>query len=908
MKGEWKRWPALERVNLRRDVDDELAFHIDTLTRELQASGMSAAAARDEAERRFGAVGSIRDQCLTIDRRRARRLSLTELLAMRLADLRVAARAMRHAPVFSATVVGTLAIGIGSASAIFTVVNAILIKPLPYRDPSRLVSITHDLPSVNLHHAGITTGMFLTYRRLSHTLTDLALSQGPNSTALRDPSGIANPVHVTTEFITANLVPMLGVSPELGRSFTSEEDAPKAPRVMLISDALWRSYFGADPGVLGKSFVVHGLRTTIVGVMPPSFRFPDAAAQLWLPLAIDSTAQYLSGFNGGAIARLRPGASVADAQREVRDLMPRTAELFPSMTPGITFDLVLKQARPVPFVISLRDDIVSDVAGTLWMVAAAAALVLIVTAANVANLLLVRGDGRQHELSVRAALGAGGGRILAHFVSESLVFSGIAGTMGLLVAWVATRLLMRSSPVQLPRIGEVHVDGWTAAFTMLIAVAVGAGCSLLPALRFMHGGLLAGLRDRGRGGTAGIARQRARSTLVAAQMALALVALVASGLLLRSFERVRGVKAGFNPNGVATLWVMAPAARYPKQLDAVHLFSRVADAVSHLPGVTSAGVASRVPLSGSVSLPRSTLLVEGTWDASKPIPPVQLYAAADAGYFRTMQIPLVAGRLFDPIETQRGLDAVVSTVTARQLFNDSTGRHTVGRRFQNRPNGPFYTVIGVIGAARDTSLFHEPTMSVYMPESVNADSVEGPFAHTIIAVVARTSGDVDATVRAMRRAIRDIDPTLATFGEQSMSTVVNASMARLTFIIIVLGAAAAVTLVLGAVGLYGVIAYVVALRTRELGLRIALGATPRAVSAMIARQGLALGIAGTVTGLALVFALGRFLSRFLFEVTPLDPLTMSLAALVLVVCAFLATWLPARRAAGIDPAKTLRAE
>lgn len=901
----WKRWPGSERVNLRRDVDDELAFHIDMLARELESSGMAAADARDAAEHRFGTVPSVRDECLAIDRRRRRRLTISELLIMLRSDVRVAFRAIRRTPVFSATVVGTLAIGIGSAAAIFAVVNGILLEPLPYRNASQLVSLTHDMPAIGVRDVGITTGIYLTYRRLSHTMADFALYRPSESSTATSPEGEPNPERVTGTFITASLLPMLGVSPAIGRPITIADDSPKAPHVMLISDGFWRSRFGADPNVLGKVLTVYGDRRTIVGVMPHDFRFPDAKTQMWLPVAIDSTAAFLGNFTARGIARLRPGVSVDAAERELRSLLPRTVELFDAVSPGLTFDLILEQAHPRPVVVPLRDDVVGAAAGTLWVVAAAAMLVLLVTAANVANLLLVRGDARRHELSVRAALGAGERRVLVHFLTESLAISGMAAALGLAAAWFAVRMLVRSSHVQLPRITEVGMDGRTIAFTLLITLVVAVACSALPAIRFLRGGMFAGVRDGARGGTAGSARQRARSMLVSVQMALALVALVTSGLLVKSFERARAVRPGFNADGVATIWVSAPAARYPREADFVRFFARVTSAVSALPSVTAAGVTSRLPLGPTGD--REPVLIEGEWDASKPIPPVQLYAAADAGFFRALQIPLIAGRLFDPIEGQRGLDALISSETARRIFNDSTGRSTIGRRFQMLPGGPFYTVLGVVGSARDTSLFHEPTMSVYMPESVNPDTIDSPISRTM-AVVARTSGDVGTTTRAMRQAIRDLDPTVATFDARPMAAMVNASMARLTFTMIVLGAAAAVTLVLGLVGLYGVIAYIVALRTRELGLRIALGATPGAVSAMIARQGLTLAAGGAVIGALLVVLISRFLKSFLFDVAPLDPSTLGAAVAVLVACSLVATWFPARRAAGVDPAVTLRAE
>jgi predicted permease len=417
--------------------------------------------------------------------------------------------------------------------------------------------------------------------------------------------------------------------------------------------------------------------------------------------------------------------------------------------------------------------------------------------------------------------------------------------------------------------------------------------------------VFAGLRESGRAATAGRGRVRTRSVLVTVQMALALVALVASGLLLKSFERLRAVKPGFDPDGVATLWVVAPEKRYPRQVDYVRFLTELANRVRALPGVTAAGISTSLPLHW-LNHNKDPLFVEGT-STSKAIPPLQIYSAADAGYFRTMRIPLVAGKLFDPAETQRWNEVVVSQATAKDMFGDSTGATVIGKRFQNLPNGPMYTVVGVVGGVRDTSLMMPPVRAVYEPAVVTGDTIEGSLGHTV-AVVARTRGDVAAAERAIRGVVHDLDPTVPTFEARSMAEVVRASTARLAFVLVILGAAAGVTLLLGIVGLYGVIAFVVSLRTRELGLRIALGATPRAVAAMVSRGGLALSAAGALGGTVVAAIVSRFLRAFLFEVTPMDPVTLAVAILVLTASALAASWIPARRAARLDPARALRVD
>jgi len=568
--------------------------------------------------------------------------------------------------------------------------------------------------------------------------------------------------------------------------------------------------------------------------------------------------------------------------------------------------MLLEQAKPVPRLIPMRDDVIGDSARTLWMVAATALLVLLVTCANVANLLLVRADARHRELAVRSALGAGRTRVLAHFLTESALLAIASAVFGLGLAVVATRLLVSSGPSGIPRLAEVGVNGGVVAFTFGVAALVALACSAFPAIRFLRGDPLSGLRDGGRGGTAGGRRQRTRSALVIAQVAFALVVLAASGLLLRSFQRLHAVHPGFNPDGVATLWLAVPSLRYPGDSNVVRFYTELTNRVAQLPGVRNVGITSRLPL-GLEGQNQNPFYVEGDAQYKTKIPPLEIYQTVDSGYFRAMGIPLIAGRGFDAIVRQRPDEAVISLETAKAFFHDSTGQAALNRRFQELPNGPWHTVIGVVGSVRDTALAGSPVRAVYFPETVKGDTTNGQLQRTM-AVVARTGADVAATMRAIQRVIREMDPTLPTFGVRSMRATLDASMALLSFTMVVLGVAAGVTLLLGMIGLYGVIAYVVALRTRELGVRIALGAQPRAVAAMVTRQGLALCGAGIAGGLMLVVAGGRLLRNLLFEVAPTDPLTLGATIALLAAFALLASWIPARRAARVNPAEALRAD
>jgi predicted permease len=821
-------------------------------------------------------------------------------------SLAYAWRSLRRAPVFTAAVILTLTIGIGAATTIFTVVDAVLLRPLPYAEPDRLVGAWHDMPALSMKHVEQTEGTYFTYKRFAHSLQDIA-EYDHGSVSVIDPDGRAEPQRMDVAWTTANLFSVLGVSSLLGRTYTTAEDAPKGPNVVVLSEGLWRSRFAADHRVIGKKLVVSGTPYEIIGVMPERFRFPDAGVKLWMPRQLDSNAVYPGGFSHDAVARLRPGVSIAAAERDLASVLPRMLDLFPNVAPGVTTKMLLDQARPVPRLIPLREDIVGDVARTLWIVAATAALVLLVTCANVANLMLVRADGRYRELSVRAALGAGRGNVLVQFFTESVVLAAASATLALGASWLGVRALVSAGPAEIPRLSEVSIGGTTVVFTIVTALFVAAACSIIPAVRFLRSDALAGLREGGRSGTVGGARQRARSLLVAAQMAFALVVLAASGLLFRSFQRLHAVKPGFNPDGVATFWVSAPAARYPNDSAVVRFYATLTSRLAVLPGVKSIGITSHLPLIDR-GADHDPFYVEGDATYAKSIPPLQTYATVDGGYFEAMGIPLVAGRTFNRIDSPNGGDeAVISVETAKQFFHDSTGRRALNKRYQSLPNAPYRTIVGVVGGVRDSTLSAPATATVYLPETVGHDTLVGGVAHTM-AIVIRTAGDGSAVTRAAQRVVREMDPTLPTFDVRSMRAVMEGSIARLSFTMIILGVAAAVTLLLGIIGLYGVIAYIVTLRTREIGVRIALGAQPRSVMTMVTAQGLTLSALGIVAGVALALLVARFLRALLFEVAPSDPLTLSAASAVLVVMALVASWIPARRAAHIDPTEALRAE
>jgi len=819
--------------------------------------------------------------------------------------VRPAWRSLRRSPAFTVTASLTLVIGIGAAVAIFALVNGVLLRPLPYGDPDRLVVPYHNMQLIGLAKGNQTQGTYFTYKKLARSLEAIGVYQA-GAVNVSDPRGGSEPQRMGSAFVTQSVIPLLQVPPLIGRSFTEAEDAPKGPNVVIISEGLWRSRFGADRGVLGRTIDVNGRTWEIIGVMPTRFRFPSPETQIWIPMRLDANDPSPGGFNYDGIARLRKGVTIAAASRDLVSVLPKILELSPNLAPGVSTQMLLDQARPVPFVAPLKDDVTGGIAKTLWIVAAAAGVVLLVACANVTNLILVRADGRQRELAVREALGAGRGRVTMYFLGESIVVTAVSAAAGVALAAVAIRLLVSMGPTSIPRLSEVHIDLATVAFAIVVSALVAVACSIVPVLRIGRVHLSNALREGGRGGTAGRARQRIRSALVAGQIALALVALASSGLLLRTFERLNAVRPGFEPEGLATFWVALPYARYTSDTSAVRFYSQLLDRVRAVPGVRDVGFSSRLPFEQNGGWSKDPLYPEDDLATyANKIPPLNFYTTTDGGYFHVMGIPLIAGKTFDRPELQRGDEAIISRATAIQFWKDSTGQRVLGKRFRELPGTPWLTIVGVVGDTRDSSLASPPSLVVYRPQSISNGTHSTQWT---MALVVRTGSEPTAITSAIQRAVRDLDPTLPLFDIRSMSDVTAASMAQLSFTIIVLGAAALVTLILGAVGLYGVMAYVVSLRTRELAVRIALGATPSAVIRMLTTQGVVVTGFGVAAGLVLFVIVARALKSLLYGVASMDPVTLLSASLLLVGIAAFASWLPARRTARVDPADVLRAE
>jgi len=819
-------------------------------------------------------------------------------------------RSLKRTPVFTIAVILTLAVGVASVGSMFAIAYGVLLAPLPYGEPDRLVSVRLEAPESG--SIPQPPALQVTYSQLAQTLDGVGFYRtGSTNVWTEGNDDVAQSVIAT--WVSASMMPLLQIPPLLGRTFTTDEEIRGGPNAVILSESEWRSRFNAAPDVIGKTLMVNSVAREIIGVMPARFTFPlyNDATRVWLPAKrIDNAT--VGDFSYAGVARLAPGATVEQAQRELAAVLPRMAESFPrlestpidrangNVSPSSTATWIA-DVRPTPVVVPLRDEITGGIARTLWILAAAAGLVLLVAWANVANLLLIRADGRQPELAVRAALGAGRLRTATHFLAEAILLGATAGVLALLLMVGAVKALVAFGPADVPRLAELDVGLPTVAFTVLIMIIGVIVCAAVPAGRFWRASLSRNLREGGRGASTGKSRLRLRAAITTLQIAVALAVTIGSALLLRTAHGLYQVHPGFETSQVTTLRTQLPSARYD-DAGSVAFYARLTEQVRRLPSVHSAGLTMKVPLGGGGTLEQTFRIdLEG---ATRSLP----VTVVDDGYFAAMSIPLLAGHGFRRLELERGTDIVISRQAAATLFGDPVGTAAVGKRLTLATSAMHYTVIGVVGDVRDQDLATAPVAMVYRPLVVPIDPTVEPSARGNMALVVRSTAPAGAIVPAIRRSVHELDPTVAIYNVETMNDVVRASTARLSLVLALMTAAAAITLVLGMIGLYGVMAYMVALRTREFGVRVALGADPTRIARLVATRGLALTAGGVAAGFLLYALTAPFLRAFLFGVTVTDPVTLVGATLVLLATASFASWLPARRAARVDPAQALRAE
>jgi predicted permease len=810
-------------------------------------------------------------------------------------------RRLLQLPVFTTVAVLTLAIGVGANSAVFSVVEGVLLKPLPYREADRLVVLDHSAPGVSLKSTGAAPFLYYTYREDGRLFDDVAMW----TTDTVSVTGLAEPEEVPAVLVTDGLLPLLGVQPQLGRLFTKLDDSPKSDETVLLTAGYWRSRFGSDAGAVGRRILLDGRAREIVGVLPDSFRFMDRKPSLILPLRLNRDEVRLGNFSYTGLARLKPGATLEQAAADVSRMIPMAIERFPPF-PGFN-PKMFAEAKLAPNLRLLKVDLVGDVSTVLWVLMGTIGMVLLIACANVANLLLVRAEGRHQELAIRAALGAGRGRIAAELLTESLLLGVFGGVVGLGLAYAAVRALVALAPGNLPRLDDISIDGMVLVFTLATSLVAGLLFGAIPVFKYAGPRLAAGLRGGGRTASASRERHRARNTLVVVQVALALVLLVSAGLMIRTFQALRRVNPGFTrPSEIQTFSIGIPTAQVKEPEAVVRMHQAIVDKIAAIPGVESVGLTSIVPMTES-GWHDPLYAADKTYDA-KQIPPLRTYKFVSPGLVHTAGSTLVAGRDFTwaDIDDKRPV-AMVSENLARELWGDPAA--AIGKRVQEVMKGSWREVVGVVGDERDEGVDKKAPTIVIWPMQMSGFTGNETFVRRTMSYMVRskrsgTTGFVDE----VSRAVWAVNPNLPLASVRTLESVVSASMARTSFTLVMLAIAGAMALLLGVAGIYGVISYSVSQRTREIGIRMALGAERRSVTGMFVRDGLLLAAVGIGCGLGAAIAGTRLMGSLLFEVSAVDPLTYAAVCASLASAAALASFVPALRATAVNPMSALRSE
>ena len=811
-------------------------------------------------------------------------------------DLKYAARSLRLTPSYTAIVIATLTLGIGANAAIFSVADAVMLRPYPYPDIDRIVMINETTRQGGTMSVSWPT--FQDWRTQQQSFEYFGIFR--NTTA--NLTGGDQPVRLSAAIASSPIFGALGVGPAAGRTFTAEEDAPGAARTAIISERLWRSQFAADPGMIGRAVVLNNEPHLVIGIMPPGMRFPSRLTDVWLPLGpIVPTLPAGRGNHPNLFvaARLKPGVSFDRAVADMDTIARRLEKQYPDSNTDVAVAMT-------PY----YEQIVRSIRPTLYVLLGAVGFVLLIGCANLANLMLARAERRQREIALRAALGAERRRIIQQLLTESLLLSVAGGALGILLATWMVKLFVASRPVSSPRIDLLAVDGRVVAFAAVLSIVTGVIFGLVPALRASAPDLLSSLKQTGRGGGVAPSR-RFRSALVVVEVAMALVLLVGAGLMIRSFARLMAIEPGFDPEGVITMRLSLPPAKY-RDLDRWTAFHEaLVSRVGSIPGVTAAGINSAVPLEGGGS--ESGVVVEG-----RPLPPpgtqgdTCLFQASSPDYLRAMGIPLVRGRAFTARDTKGSTPvAIVDESLARRLF---PGEDPLGRRIafefrgdRQNPNPIWREIVGVVAHVRHYGIASEPPfVQVYTP--FNQLPIWFEPRRPSMALVARTPLPAETLTAAVRREVAAIDRDIPVYGIGTMKTYLAQNTEQPRLMVLILAGLGTLALVLAVIGIYGVVSYSVAQRTQEIGVRMALGATGRQVLRMVVRQALLPIAAGVVIGGVLALALGSVIQSLLFEVSPRDPATLAAIAAGLALVGLVASLVPASRATRVDPLVALRNE
>lgn len=810
-------------------------------------------------------------------------------------------RRLFKTPAFALTAIITVGAAIGANALIFSVVNGVILKPLPYADAKSLVGAWLVAPGVMQGPLQQSAATYFMIRDDGESFQDIGLWTNGSATV----TGRGEPEQIETLNVTDGTLPVLGIQPAIGRAISAADDQPNGPQVVLISHAYWLRAFGGNPDAVGQTVMVNGLAREVIGVLPEDFRFLRATPQLVLPMKIDRAAIHAAGFNYQAVARLKPGVTIEQANADVNRLLPSLTSRFP-LPRGFTQQM-FDDARIAALVRPLDVDVVGDIGSLLWILLGTVGLVLLVACANVANLFLVRAEARQQELAIRLALGAEARQIAWQLISESLLVALIGGVIGAALAYGGIELLVALQPTQLPRLNEITLDPIVLLFTLAISVISGLMFGAIPVLKYARPHMAAAMKDASRGSSEGRERHRARNSLVVAQVALAAVLLVASGLMVRSFVAIREVPIGFsNPDSVLTFRISIPQAVVADMDQVARMHEEIARRLQAVGGVESVGVSSSVTLDGQGN--NDPIWVEDVPATDGKIPPLRRMKYLGPGYFQTMGNPMIAGRDVTWTDVHNAAPvALLSENLAREYWGEP-GR-AIGKRVRRSPQTGWIEIIGVVGNERQDGATQPAPPTIYWPMK-GAESINGQaFVQRSVAYAVRASRlQAPGFLTDVQQAVWSINPNLPLARVRTLGQMYDESMAQTQFVLVILGIAASVTLLLGLVGIYGVIAYIVAQRRREVGIRMALGAQSRSVQKIFVARGLALTAIGLTLGLAASAALMQLLSSQLFGVQPFDPITYLAVIAALGSVAMLATWLPARRAARVNPMVALRAE
>ncbi|HKH70601.1 MAG TPA: ABC transporter permease, partial [Vicinamibacterales bacterium] len=825
-------------------------------------------------------------------------------------DLRLALRGMRRRSGFTAAVVLTLALGIGANTAIFGVVDGVLIKPLSYPNAGELVSIKQVAPGLNVSVLGMSATQYFTYRDEGRVFQHIGLYGDGGRTI----TGVGEPEQARALFVTHDVLEALGVQPQLGRIFTQADStpggAPYAP-VVLLTHAYWQRRFGGDRSVIGRRFIADSTPVEVIGVMPEGFRFLDMepAAEVISLITLDRSRLRIGGFGYSSLARLKPGATVADANADIARMLPIWLEAWPT-PPNTAGPQEYEKWKIAPAVQPLKDAVVGGVGDMLWILMATIGMVLLIACANVANLMLVRSESRRHEFALRTALGARRGDIVREVLVESLALSLVGGALGVALAYAGLQLVVATAPTTLPRVEDISLDPRVLAFAIVVSLLSSMLFGTLPALKHaaQHGAPIVGAA---RGASTSRGRQRTRNALVVVQVALALVLLVASGLMIRTFVALLDVEPGFAAAAdVQTARVWVPPQQVTEAERVTRIQHEILDKVVELPGVKAAAFASAVPMEGPLRVWLNPVFVEGK-DAPGTTPPMRRMKVVSPGYFAAIGTRMIAGRDITWNDIYgRATVAIVSENFAREVWGSPAA--ALGQRI--RDSAPASTdlwreIIGVVENVHEDALYQSAPTFAYWPVMMENFGGNGLFVMRAVNLVIRSDeAGRESLLNGVRNAVSSVNASMPVFLVRTMKDLYDASMARTSFALIMLAIAATMALALGVIGIYGVIAYVVAQRSREIGIRLALGAAPTQLKRMFVRQGLVLTAVGAAVGLVTAIALTQWMSSLLFGVERLDPPTYAAVLAVLAMAAAMASYVPARRAATVDPVETLTAE